>query len=177
MQIAQLLFLTSLVIFSNVFSMDLTTEINYFNSIPTDLLPIILIRNDHHQYPWQNFIHASQLKHVCKAWYEVVANTDTLAQILSIPPMHCAAMMNNPNKIIELKLSGHSPLAPDSQKLIPMDYALACGQTDALTMLRIGLATAPDRIKFIRQYDEKTLKILQKTSINEYTKKDLITAI
>src|SRR3990167_5189763 len=96
---------------------------NHFSTLPDELLRVVLAQKVH-QYPWENFINARQLGRTCKQWYNAVADNDTLAQACNIPPMHCAAMMNDATKIIELKLAGHSPLAPDAQRCTPFQYAV-----------------------------------------------------
>lgn len=171
MPIKQLLCLTLLTTAFSSLSMEL---VNYFDTI-SDLLPTILIQKDH-QYPWQNFIRAWKLKSVCKKWCEIIGRTKKLAQTLNIPPMHRAAMMNNPDKIIRLKLAGHSPLAPDIHGIAPMYYAFECRQSDALTILRIGLAAASSTT-CCRQGYEKVLDILQTTCTNQYTQENIIQAI
>src|SRR5213083_352362 len=95
-------------------AMEVSTPENHFDLLPSDLLLPILTQ-EKHRYPWQKFKYVRQFACICKSWYNTVSNTDVIARMLTIPPMHCAAMMNEPEKIIELKLAGHSPCAPDEQ--------------------------------------------------------------
>ncbi len=187
MHIKQLLCLTLITIIVNSYCMD---KENHFKKLPKELLPTILIQKDN-QYPWRNFINAWKLKNVCKEWQEAIGRAKKLAKALSIPAMHCAAMMNRPNEIIKLKLGGHSPLAPDMHRLMPMNYAFACRQPHALIMLRIGFATMPietgstlsplvcDSYTEVRAHKDyaQILKIIQARPSDKYTDQNFIDAI
>jgi len=176
MLIIQLFFVISLAFSSCAFAMDAVTVRNHFEDLPIDTLPSILIREDH-EYPWQNFIHTCKSRQVCKSWLAVVPDHDGLRQRCNIPLMHYAAMMNNPDKIIELKFAGHSPCAPDPRGLTPGPYAIGCGQHAAMVMLNIGLVLSAEDKKYVRKGDDKTLQILQTTRTDQYKVKDLADAI
>ena len=176
MFIIRLFVFVNLIVSFCMFPMDVINYKNHFEDLPTELLPSILIREDH-KYTWQNFIHACELGLVCKSWHAAVVDHNSLRQRYNILPMHYAAMMNNPDKIIELKFAGHSPCAPDRKGFTPSHYAVGCGQHDAIAMLNIGLALTTEDGKYIREDDDRTLQILQPFCTNQYTKEDLKDAI
>jgi len=160
----------------HIFAMDT------INQLAPELFKIILKKQKSSQYPWKNFSYISQLGQVCKQWYSFVSDHDTLTQILNIPPMHYAAMMDDAKKIIELKLAGHSPLAPDKHGFNPAHYAFACKGRNALIMLKIGWALAEvvqhnfRNIPHDEESGEFLLSLLKPTS-KECTIEDFLSAI
>lgn len=100
-----------------------------------------ILREKVYKKPWKNFDHLLQLKTVCKAWEQSIGTKEQITAILDIPPLHYAAMTNDAQKIVQLKLQGDSILAPDTQRLCAVNYALACDKVRSFKVLGLGFAS------------------------------------
>lgn len=124
---------------------EITNTTSLFEQLPENITYTILTQM-HYPYPWKNITHACKLKEVCHSWNNILSDTDKVAQILQIPAMHLLMLKGHENiidKIIKLKLKGHSIIEPDYCGFTPFQYLMVCNKEmhdkrSAIKILLIG---------------------------------------
>jgi ankyrin repeat protein len=94
--------------------------------------------------------------------------------VLQLPLMHCAALANNREKIIKLKLLGHCIRQLDSYNLKPSDYAQKISCQKSLKVL--GMGDTYDKQKYFSKHVLAEIQNKNPSS-PRYTKNDVTKAI
>jgi ankyrin repeat protein len=132
-------------------------------------------------YPWEEMMQLGKIRAVCKRWLCLLGDLSAALKYRKIPRLHFAAMKDDAQEIMRLKLEEKCFLRePDSSGFRAAHYALATKKHHALKVLKIGHALNTKRqgianlTDFIRKDDVESMSIILRACDTSYTEEDVM---